>query len=357
MPTLSAVVCPCSKSCDGPAACAGLRKDAVNLFEERPIWSAKELKHELKGKLGLAAIRGSAEFLAAGRCPWIIAWKCVGSDKPVRFKQDGRVFALKSVSEIAVSEKLKTLLTRLQTKMLKSLDYYDGKARYLSLYDLRRILPHPGNEVEFAALRLHDFGLAKSVKTDGTEYYCLPSRLNWMKSHVSEAKAKDKAEYQVISTVAGLFRSLFPRGVLLKTKGIVRASKRDPEVLRSTGGMTFDIVHEFRAPIMGKSFFVVDVHSRIPVTEYIVNSFMDKIWWARSGAPSREDLKEDSEGKNHPLRNRTFGMIVYANATQEAIDIANDNNLSFIRIRELGIDYTGLRKKISAQISAQNQQT
>jgi len=354
MPTASATECPCAKSCEGVAACTGLRKDAVSLFSDQIIWTAKELKHELQEKLGLAAIRGSLEFLAADKCSWITAWKCIGSGKPVRFKRHGRVFALKAVSEIAVSEKLKTLLTKLQKKVLNSLEYYDNKPRYLSLYDLRRILPHPGNEVEFAASRLHDFGLAKSIKTDGTTYYCLPSRLNWMKDHVQEAAAKDKAEYQVISTIAGFFRSLYPRGVFVKTKGVIRASKRDPEVLKSTGGMTFDIVYEFKAPVMGRRFFAVDVHSRIPVTEYVVTSFLNKIWWARRGATPLKDPKEDDEERNYPLRNKTFGMIVFRRATQEAINIANANNLSFIRIRELGINYTKLLEQIVAQKDAQS---
>jgi hypothetical protein len=356
MPTACAE-CPRAKSCDGVSSCTGLRKDAVSLFIDQSIWTANELKHELQEKLGLAAIRGSLKFLAAGKCPWITAWNCIESDKPVRFKRHGRVFALTAVSEIAVSEKLKTLLTKLQKKVLNSLEYYDRKPHYLSLYDLRRILPHPGNEVEFAASRLHDFGLAKSIKTDGTTYYCLPGRLNWMKDHLQEAIAKDKAEYQVVSTLAGLFRSLYPRGVLVKTKGVIRASKRDPEVLKSTGGMTFDIVYEFKAPIMGRRFIVVDVHSRIPVTEYVVNSFMNKILWARRGATPLNAPKEDAEEKNYPLRNKTFGMIVFRRATQEAITIANANNLSFIRIKELGINYAKLFEQIVTQRNAKRQQT
>lgn len=346
MPIVNTTECSYAKSCGGIAVCAGIRKDAVSLFQERNIWTAKELVQALQRKgLGVSARRGSLEFLAAQKCRWITISKCMGSKKPIRFQRHGRIFALKSVSEMAMSEKLKTLLTRFQRHMLESLDYYDRKAHYLSAYDLRRILPYPGHQVEFTASRLRDFGLAKMVEADGTAYYCLPSRFNWLKTHVQEAVLKDKIEYQAINALQGLFINLYPVGLLLKTKGVMRASKRDPEVLRSTGGMTFDIVHEFKTPVIDRNFLVVDVYSRIPVTGYVVNSFMKKIEWAKSGMRSQKDVREDDEDKNRPLKNKAFGMIVYRIANREAINIANANNIRFIKLRELRIDYAKLREQ------------
>lgn len=109
------------------------------------------------------------------------------------------------------------------------------------------------------------------------------------------------------------------------------------DVLKTTGGMTFDIFYEFCEPVMGRRYLAVDVYSRLTVTGYTVNTFMKKIAWARTRTSDKTSLC---------LKDQTHGLIVFKKATRKAIELANKNRIRFIRLSDVKTNYDTLREEV-----------
>lgn len=131
--------------------------------------------------------------------------------------------------------------------------------------------------------------------------------------------------------------NLYPLNWITEFKGAIRA--RTKEALKITGGMTFDIFWEFREPIMGRNFLVIDVYARIPVNDYVVNPFIKNIEWAKTSFRGKPP---------YYLKDKTYGMIVFRNATRRAIELANKHKIRFIRLSDIKVDYDNLRKKVES---------
>ena len=93
---------------------------------------------------------------------------------------------------------------------------------------------------------------------------------------------------------------------------------------------SFDIFYQFLEPVAGKSYMAVDAYTRIPVTGYMVHSFAKKIEWAKTITQNNT---------TNYLRDRTYGIIVFRNATRKAIRTANRLGIRFLRLSDLRIDY------------------
>jgi hypothetical protein len=339
--------CSNSRSCKGIDRCVWTRKDAVGLFETKRILSAKEIDKALAGKgLGLSARRKSIHFLATDNaCAWVKMITCRSENKALRPKIPGRMFGRRDVSDSEISETMKNCLTRYQKRLLQTFEYYDKPIHYLSLYDLRRLLPYTGRNVDFALTRLYDFRQVERVKGKVTPYYCLPKRAKWLLSHLEETELEDNLEFKAILNFHGRIMNLYPPGLLKQIEGVVRPSS--PETLRITRGMSFDIVYEFTVPVQGYNFFAVDIHPRIPITEFVVQSFMRKIR-RNPIAQMHGETSSDSSAEVF-LEDNTFGMIVYRHATKKALKYANANDFRLIKLREAGIDYDKLKESCKSE--------
>ena len=104
--------------------------------------------------------------------------------------------------------------------------------------------------------------------------------------------------------------------------------------------MSFDIFYQFFDPIAGRNYLVVDVYSRIPVSGFTVNSFAKKIEWAKTVT---------RKSTTNYLKEKTYGIIVYRNATQKAITVANKLGIRFLRLSDIKVDYKRLQKEIEKQ--------
>jgi len=316
---------PCSKSssCKGIDRCDWTRKDAVGLFETKRILSAKEIEIALENKgLGRSARRKSVDFLATDKaCAWVKMITCRSENKPLRPKSPGRIFGRRDVSDDEISKTMKNYLTKYQKRLLQTFEYYDKRIHYLTLYDLRRLLPYTGRDVEFALTRLYDFRQVEMVKGRITLYYCLPQSAKWLRSHVKETEVEYNLEFKAITSFQKRILSLYPQELLKRIKGIVRPSS--PEMLRKTRGMSFDIVYEFTIPIHGYNFFAVDIHLRIPVTKFVVRSFMWKIRSNPARLLTAQKHEEPSSNSNTDvfLENNVLGMIVCQKCHQRSLEI------------------------------------
>ncbi len=134
-----------------------------------------------------------------------------------------------------------------------------------------------------------------------------------------------------------LIMNLYPLNLIIGYSDCIRP--HTPETLTITGGMTFDIFYRFFDPVSEKSYLAIDVYTRIPVTGYTVHSFAKKIEWAEV---------RTRKGSTNYLKGKTYGMIVYRNATKKAINVANRLGLRFIRLSDIKVNYTSLKKEIEA---------
>jgi hypothetical protein len=347
-------LCSRAAECEGIDTCDNIRKLVVSLFKAEEVWSTKELSNTLAEKgLGVYAVRKSLEFLVSEACPHIRVKKYVSSTGHVRFKKHGRVLFCKTALESAISKKIGSLLTNFQREVVERLAYYTKNSGYLSKYDLRKLLPYRGNEVEFNLGRLQNLGIIANINGTKTSYYCLPENLDWLKNHLYKADINDRTEYEIVKMIGGLVRNLYPIDSIRKLKGAIRPGKRDPSVLKTTCGMSFDIFYEFAEPILNRRFLAIDVYSRIPVTGFIVNTFLRKIAWA---SPQKITV-EASDEERHPLKSRTEGVIVFRKATPDAINIANKKRLRFIRLTDIRIKYSNVLKAVELDCFGQSAPT
>lgn len=330
--------CPCTKMCKE-------RKDvAVNLVLKKEVCTSTDLKAMLLEEgLGKSAIRKSIEFLSSGKCDKIDFLYCQlpKGKKPIQFVGQGRLFFKKYVEKSELKSKILCLLTPFQKRILEKFTKHHKDIYYFSLYDLRKLSPYPGISVIYAVQRLSKLGWIKIVRMGGVQFCVESKNLARLRNQEEEAVLEDKTEYVVVKKVHELVMNLYPSNLITNFRGVIRPSTGD--VLGLTGGMAFDIFYQLNEPIGQKRFLAIDVYTRIPVTGFVVNSFIKKIEWASTKSGTNE---------NHILKNRTFGMIVYRNSTPEAIRLANKNGIRFLRLSDIKVKYEDVQKEASSLLKS-----
>jgi hypothetical protein len=153
-----------------------------------------------------------------------------------------------------------------------------------------------------------------------------------------QAIIDDKTEFAVIKIVHELIMNLYPANIITGYDDRIRPHTQ--VILTVTGGMAFDAFYQFFDPIAGRNYLAIDVYTRIPVTGYMVHSFTKKIEWAKTVT---------RKNTTNYLKEKTFGIIVYRNATKNAIKIANRVGIKFLRLTDIKVDYKRLHNEIENQ--------
>lgn len=329
MPSKTEMRCPCT------LMCKERRETVVNLVLERGFCASSDLRFLLlKKDFGNSAIRRSLKFLADRKCNLVDVLASVDGKRLLQFPKRGRIYFSKNTRKAKLKMQILDLLTHLQRLILENLKSYHKSVYYFSLYELKRILPYAGSYIDYAINRLLDLELLEMVKVGRSKFYVKPEYVGRLRKEMAEALIEDKTEFAVVKRIHELIMNLYPLHLITRLKGTIRPRTR--EVLTLTGGMTFDLFYQFNEPIRNKKFLAADVYTRIPVTGYVVNSFIKKIEWAKT---------KKGESARYSLKDKTFGMIVFRKATIKAINIANRNNLRFIRLQDdVKINYDNIRK-------------
>lgn len=320
-----------------------IRDTVVKVIGKFEVCTARELRMALaENGFGVSAIRRSYNLLDSGACKSIGVLKCVNGNKRVQFPKHGKVYFLKAIADETLRSKILSLLTSLQKRILQMLGKHNKKVYYFSLYELRKLLPYAGASVDYAVKRLASLDLIRTVEMKNTKFCCEPQNASRLKSEKRDVVAEDKTEFLAINTIHELIMNLYPTDTIEYLGGAIRPSARDLRVVKLACGMSFDIFYKFKEPMKNKSFLAIDVYTRIPVTGYVINSFLKKVEWAKDTVRTKT---------TYGLRGRTYGMIIFRNATKKAIEIANNNNISFIRLSKVKIDYDALKRKILSDMS------
>jgi hypothetical protein len=329
-----------SQSCPCKETCKQKRKTAVNLILEKGACTSKDMHNFLNGKLGVYALRSSIEYLSTGNCKLVDVFGLSTNQKPPQFGKRGRLFYSRTFPPTFLNSAVVNLLAPLQKRILKKFSDLNEQIYYFSLYDLRRIVPSSGTEVDYALKRLVRHGLLSKVSSLGTEFYVKPIHISRFSNEEKQAIIDNKTEYAVAKAVHELIMHLYPKDVITDYHGRIRPKTQD--ILSITGGMSFDLFYQFFDPLAGKSYLAVDVYTRFPVNGYIIHSFAKKIEWAKTGT------------RNNPtnyLRDKTHGMIVFLNATKKAMPTANRLGIKFLRAGDdLRIDYKAIRQEVEKEL-------
>ena len=230
-------------------------------------------------------------------------------------------------------------LTKLQSQVLEKFVYYSRDAHFLSSHDLRRLMPYATYKIDHAITRLLSLGLIKTADADGTVHYCPSEELKSLRKKMPEIAIDDKMESEIIQVVRKSLLQLYPNAIKMERAGIAGSFE----------SRRFDIVLEFKTPVMSKQFVIVDIYAKIPVTQNIVQSFIRKIRWTLNETELSSDKAENA---CYPLRGKTLGMIVCNNASQEAVDAARKHDISLLSFRDIHIDYNRIRKKVTPKHNA-----
>ena len=171
----------------------------------------------------------------------------------------------------------------------------------MSSFDLERLLSHERREIDRSISYLRNQGLIKTVEADGITHYCSSHELKRLRKKIREIALDDGVESEIVQIVRELLQQLYPSA--LKTKRAYAAGLH--------GNRHFDIVLEFKEPVMSIRFVIANVYSKIPVTKYIVQSFIRKIRLTRNVTKF-----SGNEARNpcYRLRGKALGMIVCNNA-------------------------------------------
>lgn len=329
MATEGAEACPCE------LVCKQKRKTAVNQILEKNACTATELRGFLDGKLGSYALRSSMEYLCTGQCKLVGVYGLSVDQKPLQFGRRGRLFYRRTIATEKLLEVVVNLLTPLQKRILDQFTLLNRRIYYFTAYDLRRIIPSSGNEVEYAVKRLTKLGLLSKETLKGIDFYVEPSNVPRLLIQEQEAIIDDKTEYAVIKTVHELIMNLYPEKVMTGYGDRIRPHTQD--ILTVTGGTAFDIFYQFFDPIAGRNYMAIDVYTRIPVTGYMVHSFVKKIEWAKTVT---------RKNTTNYLKDKTYGLIIFRNATKKAIIVANRLGVRFLRLSDIKVDYKTKRSEI-----------
>ena len=322
--------CPC----DLKASCKGRREDAVNIVLGKEFCTSNEVRSALVEKgYGDWVIRRSLSFLRSKRCKRIKLLSGVKDKRPLHFRDHGTVFFSDQISEPALRQKIRQLLTRLQSEILEKFTEVGSNFYYFSSYELRKMLPYPGFQVDYSVKRLCNLGFVKMTRIGKTTFFTEPQNTERLINVKEDAMVEDVTEFEVAKKIHELIMNLYPLYMITQFKGTLRP--RSSEILQSTGGMSFDLFYKFDKIVENKRFLAIDVYTRVPVSGYIVNSFKKKIEWTEN------------------LRERTFGMIVFRNATPNAIQIAHETGIRITHLPKVKIDYGDVRREVSANMTSQ----
>ncbi len=275
------------------------------------------------------------EFLASGGCDLIDVYKPQNEQKPLRFGRKGKLFYVKTIDEIELLSVILTLLAPLQKRILDKFTLLNRRIYYFSLYELKKLNASSGVEVDYAVERLTKLGLLARISIGTTDIFVKPPLVPKLELQMEEVLICEKIEFSLIKKVHELIMNLYPLNVITAYTDCIRP--RTQETLTITGGMTFDLFYRFFEPIAGKSYLAVDIYTRIPVTGFTVYSFAKKIEWAET---------RTRKGSTNYLKEKTHGMIIYRNASKNAITIANKLGIRFLRLRDVKADYKSLRKEV-----------
>lgn len=322
--------CPCLNK----AKCAIRRETVVNTVFNKHVCTANEVKALIKNDQGKWATRKSLEFLRSEKCNKLSSLKN-SKGKQIQFRNEGMLFFRKDARAQEIRAKVLNLLTDFQKRALETLQKYNKNVYYFSLYDFKKILPYPGFQVAYSLNRLCDLGLITMVKIGKTNFYTEPANVSKLKKASSGILVEDYAEYLIAKRVHELVMYLYPTDLITELKGALRP--RSKSVIGKTGGMTFDIFYQFEEPIAKKCFLAIDVYSRLPVNGWAVFAFLNKIKWAKT---QFSDV----------LKDKTYGIILFRNATPEAFKIASDNKIRFINLSKIKIDYEYMLKQAHKEL-------
>lgn len=242
-------------------------------------------------------------------------------------------FSLNKEKNLPASQNRVRNLTKIQNQVLQKVTYYSKEARFLSSNDLGRIMSHKKNEIDRAITFLRDSGFIKTTRANGILYYCAFDEVKHLMKQKEDLIINDKIESKIIEKVRESIQQLYPNALMTISE----------ELTGLDGLRCFDIIFEFKLPIKSKQFIVIDVYTKIPVTEYIVQSFIRKIKWTRNESSSNDN---EAEEIGYPLRERTLGIIVCSNANQKAINAARKCEISLLNFRDIYINYNQIRKNI-----------
>lgn len=314
----------------------------MTLALKAKVCTSNELRDMLiDGGWGSSVVRKSLSFLTSGKCGKIDI--LVSEGKPVGFAKQGKVISAKGVPRKVVLAKVQSLLTKLQGEILQKLEKHHKTIYYFSLYELKKLLPYAGNSVDYAVMKLSKLRLVEPVTIADTQFYTKPKNVGRLELEANKATVDVKTEFAVINRVHELIMNLYPRRLVTDFRNAIRPSS--PEVLKKTGGMTFDIFYQFKEPIGKRVFMAIDVFTRVPVNGHVVYSFMNKISWAKTRRRGESQV-------DYNLKDKTFGMIVFRRANQKAIDLANDNGISFLRLPDIKVDFNEMRAQILASLDS-----
>jgi hypothetical protein len=325
-----AQACPCEESCKQK------RSTAVNLILARKACTSKDLQSSLNGKLGVCALRSSIEFLSSGKCKLVNVFGLSANQKAPQFGRRGRLFYSKDLPTTFLNTVILDLLAPLQRRILKKFSALNDRIYYFSLYDLRRIIPSSGTEIDYAVGRLVRHGLLTKLSFSDTDFYVEPANILRLTNEQRQAVIETKTEYEAAKAVHELIMNIYPKDTFTDYHGRIRPTNKN--ILTITGGMSFDLFYQFREPFAGKNYLAVDVYTRFPVSGFTIHSFAKKIEWAKTGT---------RKNSTNYLKNRTHGMIVFLKATKKAMPTANQLGIKFLRIGDdLRIDYKVIHQEI-----------
>jgi len=321
------LICPCDIDCKNR------RKDAINIMLQNQILTSTEIKKKLETEgFGTYAVRKSLEFLGKNECQYVDVLK-LKDGRVARFKKHGRIFFVKSLSKRRQVRFVKDCLTNLQRNMLIKFTRHNRRIYYFSLYEMKKLLPYQGNSIEYSLKKLLGLGLIEEILIEKTKFFVTPNRLDRLIQENQTVLENDRLEYKTIKAVHEIIMNLFPPNLISKYRGAIRP--KDSETLSLTGGMTFDIFYKFNSEVMNKSFFAIDVYTRIPVNGYVINSFLKKIEWA---------IRRRKKNVEKVLIGKTYGLIIFKMATPKAIRIANEKGLRLIRLSDIKLNLDEIEK-------------
>jgi hypothetical protein len=326
--------CPCDEKCRQK------RETVVNLIIDNGTCTAKDLHNLLDGKLGVYALRSSMEYLSTGKCNLVGVFGLEDKQKPPQFGKKGRLYYSKKLPQAFLRSSVLSNIAPLQKRILDKVRKSNKKTFYFSKYDIRRITPSSGIEIDYALRRLVQFGFLSRVFSSGIEFYVETNNL--ARFHKDEVKAviDNKTEYSIVKSVHELIMNIYPSRLITSYNGRIRP--HTTEILTITGGMSFDIFYDFFDPINGMTYLAIDVYTRIPVTGYMVNSFAKKIEWAKS-------VKINIT--TNYLRKKTIGIIIFRSASPNAIPTAKKLGIQFLRLEDVRVNYTEIRQKVEKELA------
>ena len=172
--------------------------------------------------MGVCALRSTIEYLSTGKCKLVDVFGLSTNQKPPQFGKKGRLFYSRALPATFLNSAVIDLLAPLQKRILKKFSDLNEQIYYFSLYDLRRIVPSSGTEVDYALGRLVRHGLLSKVPSSETDFYIKPIHASRFTKEENQAVIDTKTEYAVAKAVHELIMHLYPKDVITDYHGRIR---------------------------------------------------------------------------------------------------------------------------------------